>query len=144
MEAVKVIKSKVQYKQYSNRLIKLWENPADKNEDERELLELLIDDWERNNFKSRDVDPVELIKFLMENHGLDRKDMMKILGINKGTLSKILSYKKGLSKEIIRSLSEHFKVAQEAFNREYPLKLEENKGHKNEKMMNTRKELETA
>jgi HTH-type transcriptional regulator/antitoxin HigA len=144
MEDIRVIKSKKQYKEYTNRLIKLWEKPTDKNENERELLELLIDDWERNNLKSKDVDPIELIKFLMENHNLERKDMMKILGINKGTLSKILSYKKGLSKEIIRSLSEHFKVAQEAFNRAYPLKLEENKGHKNEKMMNTRKEQEAA
>jgi HTH-type transcriptional regulator/antitoxin HigA len=144
MEDVKVIKSKEQYREYTNRLIRLWKNPTDKNETERELLEVLIDDWERNNLKSKDIDPVELIKFLMENHSLERKDMMKILGINKGTLSKILSYKKGLSKEIIRSLSEHFKVAQEAFNREYPLKLEENKGHKTEKMMNTRKELEAA
>ena len=142
--AIKVIKDKAQYREYTSRLEKFWDNPTDENEDERELLELLIEDWEKKNLKNRDSDPIELIKFLMDNHGLERKDMMEILGVNKGTLSKILGYKKGLSKKVIRKLSEHFKVSQETFNRVYPLKLEENKGHKNEKMMNTRKVLAMA
>jgi len=67
---------------------------------------------------------------------------MAILDISKGTLSKILSYKKGLSKNIIRKLSEHFKISREVFNRPYPIVSEANKGHKDERMMNTPKELE--
>lgn len=144
MGEIKIIKSKEQHREYTNRLIALWENPSDENQDERELLELLIEDWEKDTLKNEDVNPVELIKFLMENHALKRKDMMEILDINKSTLSKILGYKKGLSKDIIRKLSERFKVSQEVFNQPYPLKAKENKGHKDEKMMNTPKVLVLA
>lgn len=124
MTHIKIIKSKEQHREYTDRLQKLWENPADANEDERELLELLIETWERENLRNDESDPVELIKFLMDNHQLDRNRMMEILGINKATLSKILNYRKGLSKEVIRKLSAHFKISQEAFNKPYPLLVE--------------------
>jgi HTH-type transcriptional regulator/antitoxin HigA len=144
MSDLKVIKSKEQYREYTAMLKKMWKNPTDKNEDDRELLEVLIDTWERENLKNEESDPIQLIKFLMGNHNLERNQMMEILGINKGTLSKILSYKKGLSKNIIRKLSEYFKISQEAFNKPYPIKSEANKGHKDERMMNTPKELAVA
>jgi len=144
MSKIKVIKSNEQYKEYTLKLIELWENPTDKNENDRELLEVLIDTWERENLKNEESDPVELIKFLMENHNLKREHMMQILNITKGTLSKILSYKKGLSKNIIRKLSEHFKISQEAFNKPYLIISEANKGHKDEKMMNVPKKMQVA
>lgn len=50
------------------------------------------------------------------------KDLVPILKIRKGLVSDILNYKKGLSKEIIRILSAHLKISQEAFNRNYNLK----------------------
>lgn len=144
MSKFKVIKSKEQYKEYTAKLIKLWGNPTDNNEDDRELLEVLIETWERENLKNEESDPVELIKFLMDNHNMERSDLMKILEISKGTLSKILSYRKGLSKNVIRKLAEHFKISQEAFNRPYPIVSEANKGHKDEKMMNIPKQMQVA
>jgi HTH-type transcriptional regulator / antitoxin HigA len=68
--------------------------------------------------------PVELLKSLMEEHGLTRKDLSEILGLTKGTLSKILNYNSGFSKETIRKLAEYFKIRQESFNRPYSLKRE--------------------
>jgi len=41
--------------------------------------------------------------------------------VSKGLVSDILNYKKGLSKEIIRKLSDTFKLSQETFNRHYDL-----------------------
>jgi len=144
MRTYKVIKTKEQYLEYSLRLKKLWDQPTAANEDERELIEVLIETWERENLKQPDSDPVQLIKFLMENHQLSRNEMMEILEINKSTLSKILNYQKGLSKNVIRKLSDHFKISQEAFNKPYLIKSGANKGHKDEKMMNTPKVLATA
>jgi len=57
----------------------------------------------------------------MEERNFKAKDLVDILGVSKGLVSDILNYKKGLSKEIIRSLSDYFKVPQEAFNRPYEL-----------------------
>lgn len=143
MNNLKVIKNKEQYIEYTERLKKLWEKPTDKNEDERELLDVLIATWEKENLDNEDSDPIELIKFLMEHHGLGRNQMMGILDINKATLSKILNYRKGLSKDVIRKLSAYFKISQEAFNKPYPITSEANKGHKHERMMNTPKEMLT-
>jgi HTH-type transcriptional regulator/antitoxin HigA len=89
--------------------------------EEIELLELLIEKWDRDHNTFRDLNPVELLQGLMEDHELRSKDMAEILGLSKGTVSKILNYQKGLSKETIRKLSSHFKLSQEAFNRPYPL-----------------------
>ena len=144
MKAYTIIKSKEQYIEYTLQLKKLWEKPTDKNEDEREVLELFIEKWEKENLKNEELDPIELLKFLMDNHNLTRNDLMEFLDISKGTLSKILSYKKGLSKNVIRKLAEHFKMSQEAFNKSYIIKSEANKGHKDEKMMNTRKKMQAA
>jgi HTH-type transcriptional regulator/antitoxin HigA len=121
MSDFKVIKTKKQYHEYVTAHKNLWKNPTLENEDDRELLELLIEKWEENNIKREDTDPVELLKFLMDNNGIDANQLSKELGINKATTSKILNYKKGMSKYVIRKLSEMFKVSQEAFNREYKL-----------------------
>jgi len=72
MNKFKVIKNKEQHKEYTVKLMQLWEEPTDKNEDDRALLEVLIETWERENLKNEESDPIELVKFLMENHKLKR------------------------------------------------------------------------
>ncbi|MBT1699624.1 transcriptional regulator [Fulvivirgaceae bacterium PWU4] len=121
----KVIKSKGQYKEYIKILEELvaadFKSKAMK--DEIELLTLLIERWDGENNSFDDVDPITLLRSLMEEKDLKAKDLVEILGVSKGLVSDILNYKKGLSKEIIRSLSGYFKVSQEAFNKPYELKL---------------------
>jgi HTH-type transcriptional regulator / antitoxin HigA len=119
----KVIKSKSQYKEYSKMLEELVTADFKSKEmkDEIELLTLLIEKWDEENNSFDDVDPITLLHSLMEERGLKAKDLVEILDVSKGLVSDILNYKKGLSKDIIRSLSEYFKVSQEAFNRPYEL-----------------------
>jgi HTH-type transcriptional regulator/antitoxin HigA len=104
--------------------MKLVEEDEARYQDEIELLNLLIDKWdqEHGTISEREMDPIELLQNLMENHHLKAKDLAEILGLTKGTVSKILSYQKGLSKKSIRILADHFKVRQEAFNRPYSLR----------------------
>jgi HTH-type transcriptional regulator / antitoxin HigA len=117
----KVIKSKSQYKEYSKILEKLVSADFKSKEmkDEIELLTLLIEKWDEENNTFDDVDPITLLRSLMEEKNLKAKDLVEILGVSKGLVSDIMNYKKGLSKEVIRSLSGYFKVSQEAFNRPY-------------------------
>lgn len=119
----KVIKSKSQYKEYSRVLDELVSADFKRKEikDEIELLTLLIEKWDEENNSFDDVDPIALLHSLMEEKNLKAKDLVEILDVSKGLISDILNYKKGLSKDIIRSLSEYFKVSQEAFNRPYEL-----------------------
>jgi HTH-type transcriptional regulator/antitoxin HigA len=140
-----IIQSKRQYQEYCDRVLELASKKSTKQiELELELIELLIDKWDKDHYKRKTQDPIELLKYLMENHGLSRNDLKKLLGLERSAISQILSYKKGLSKRVIRILSDHFKVSQEAFNRPYPIKSDANKGHKDEKRMNTTKVLQHA
>ena len=139
----KVIRSEKQYHSYCDELETLLESGS-KNKstkEEIELLSLLIEKWDTEHNTFDEPDPIALLKSLMNENELKSKDLVEILGVSKGLVSDILNYKKGLSKEIIRTLAEHFKVAQEAFNRPYKLISPLNAHLKNASVMNTPKEL---
>jgi HTH-type transcriptional regulator/antitoxin HigA len=120
----KLIKSENQYKSYCDQLDILLrlKGKTSMIDDEIDLLTVLIEKWENEHFTIRFSDPVELLKTLLEENGLKAVDLAMILKVSKGLVSDILNYNKGFSKEMIRKLSQHFKVSQEAFNRNYPLK----------------------
>ena len=146
MEALKykVIKSGEQYDEYCQLLEQLafQENTTPEVEEEIELLTVLIEKYDQENNTFEEVDPITMLKSLMEDHNLKAKDLVNILGVSKGLVSDILNYKKGLSKEVIRKLSEHFIMNQEAFNRPYNLKVDSKL--RNAGVMNTRKKLEVT
>ena len=116
-----VIKTDEQYFEYCNIHEELVFSDYEANQDEIELLTLLIEKWDEEHSTFEDLDPVELLKYLMEEHRLKAVDLARLLGLTKGSVSKILNYQKGFSKETIRKLSRHFKLRQDAFNRPYPL-----------------------
>ena len=136
-----VIKSKKQYDKYCNILEEIISAENDIFSDEIELLTILIEKWDDEHNSFEDVNPIELLKSLMDSNNLKAKDLVEILDLSKGTISKILNYQKGLSKETIRKLSYHFNISQEAFNRPYKLVNEVNKHFRNASLMNTRKKL---
>ncbi len=126
----KVIKSRDQYDNYCKILDTLIFDESSlehQKEDEIELLTLLIEQYDKENNNFDEVDPVRLLKSLMEDHHLKAKDLVKILGVSKGLISDILNYKKGFSKEVIRKLAAHFKLDQAAFNRPYKLRPTDHK-----------------
>lgn len=143
METLKytVIKNIEQYKNYCDILEQLVLNENKTSKDEIELLTLLIEKWDNEHSTFGDLDPIELLKALMVEHGLKAKDLVSILDLSKGTISKILNYHKGLSKDTIRKLSDFFKLSHEAFNRPYRLSYEVNNHYKNSSLMNTRKKM---
>ena len=137
-----IIKTEEQYKRYCEDLEKLVFQKENSDEDTIELLTLLIEKWDEEHYQIPEIDPVQLLKLLMKEHGLKAKDLQDILKLSKGTISKILNYKKGMSKETIRRLADYFAMRQEAFNRPYKLKNKINKNFRNAALMNTRKKME--
>jgi len=138
----KVIKSEIQYKEYCKILDELVNNGDIFATDEIELLTILIEKWDDEHNTFLELDPIELLHSLMEEHNLKSKDLVKILGVSKGLVSDILNYKKGLSKEIIRRMAQYFNLSQEAFNRPYKLKVCVNVHLRNANVMNTSKILD--
>jgi HTH-type transcriptional regulator / antitoxin HigA len=136
-----LIKSPAQYDKYCERLMELdTQQKRSKDEkDEFELLELLANHWEEKFYQKYKMEPIKLLKYLMDNQNLSNNDLADVLGIGKSAVSQILSYKKGLSKGVIRKLSERFKLSQEAFNRNYELRLQSHKSNRNKKKLDGRK-----
>jgi HTH-type transcriptional regulator/antitoxin HigA len=142
----RVITSKSQYKEYSNALEDLvFSGGKDRDtKDEIALLTLLIERWDADHNTFEDLDPVKLIRSLIDEHNMKAKDLVGILEISKGYVSDILNYKKGLSKDVIRKLADHFNLSREAFNRPYKLVVPENSHFRNASVMNTKKNFTTA
>jgi HTH-type transcriptional regulator/antitoxin HigA len=108
--AYTVIKDLEQYNRYCKRLFELIEKEDVADSDEIELLELLVDNYDDVQYPLEPGEPVEVLKFLMEQHDMRAKDLVNILNIGKETVSKMLNKKVGISKESITLLSEYFKV----------------------------------
>lgn len=137
----KIIKSDAQYNKYCDIMESLIDNEKKTKaiQDEIELLNLLIENYDEKHNTFQDADPIELLKSLMKDHKMKAVDLARLLFVSEGLVSDMLHYKKGLSKETIRILSEKFKLNQEAFNRPYKLN-----GLQGQRKKNTRKNLAKA
>lgn len=79
--------------------------PGSLEEEELELFSVLIVQYEQEHYPIDLPDPVEAIKFRMEQEGLSRKDMRKYLG-SQSKVSEILNRKRTLSLSMMRALHE--------------------------------------
>src|SRR5688572_11826225 len=105
-----VIKTKTQYNQYCKKLEQLLDTaPKAKSvRDEIDLVTVLIEKWDQDHNTFEDMDPIQLLHSLMDDHNMKAKDLVDLLQVSKGYVSDILHYKKGLSKDVIRILSLRF------------------------------------
>ena len=77
--------------------------------DELEILGMLIEQYENEYFPIGLPDPIEAIKFRMEQMGYTQNDLAKIVGF-KSRASEILNRKRKLSLEMIRQLHDNLKI----------------------------------
>jgi HTH-type transcriptional regulator / antitoxin HigA len=80
--------------------------------DELEILGMLIEKYEDEHFPIDFPDPIEAIKFRMEQMGYTQSDLAKIIGL-KSRASEILNKKRKLTLEMIRSLHDIMKIPTE-------------------------------
>ena len=101
---IKPIKTENDYNQALKRLEVIFDAKKGTQEgDELELLGILIEQYENEIFPIDLPDPIEAIKFRMEQMGYTQNDLAKIVGF-KSRASEILSRKRKLSLEMIRQL----------------------------------------
>ena len=111
---VKVIKTEEDYNQALNRFEKIFHAPANtKDGDEAELLSLLIEKYEEEHYPIEAPDPIEAIKFRMEQMDRSKKDLAEIIGY-KSRVSEIFSRKRKLTLNMIRSLHEKLNIPYES------------------------------
>ena len=81
--------------------------------DELDVLATLVDAYERDHFSIDSPEPVDAIKFRMEQMGLERKDLEPLLG-SRARVSEVLNKRRGLSLAMIRSLHEKLDIPLDA------------------------------
>lgn len=83
--------------------------PNSKESDELEILSILIKEFESKNFKLPKPNPIEAIRFRLEQQNMSEKDLSEILGY-RSRKSEILSGKRKLNLTMIRKLHEELKI----------------------------------
>jgi len=107
---IKPIKSEKDYNQALERLETIFDAKLGSAEgDELEVLGILIDRYENEHFSIGLPDPIEAIKFRMEQMGYNQNDLATIVGL-KSRASEILNRKRKLSLEMIRQLHEKLNI----------------------------------
>jgi HTH-type transcriptional regulator/antitoxin HigA len=107
---LKPIKTEQDYQNALARLEIIFDAEKDSPQgDELEVLGILIDQFENENFPVGLPDPVEAIKFRMEQLGYTQSDLARVIGL-KSRASEILSKKRKLSLEMIRQLHDKLNI----------------------------------
>ena len=116
---LKPIKTEDDYNLALKRLDKIFDaEPGTKNGDELEILALLIEDYENKHYPIGPPDPIEAIKFRMEQMNINQNQLGEIVGF-KSRASEILNKKRKLTLKMIRKLSEKLNIPTEILVREY-------------------------
>jgi HTH-type transcriptional regulator/antitoxin HigA len=106
---IKLIKTKKDYEKSLKRVESLWgARLGSRDGDELDILITLIERYESEHYNIEAPDPIEAIKFRMEQLGMEQKDLAKIVGANRA--SEILSGKRPLSINIIRILRDELNI----------------------------------
>ena len=101
---LKIIETEEEYNNAIARIDELFDAAkGSKEAKELDLLVLLVNQYERENFPIDEPDPIEYIKIRMEEMGLKASDLVPYMG-NKGNVSRVLNRKRGLSIDMIRNL----------------------------------------
>ena len=113
----KVIRTERENETYSDILYDLDRgskrlSPAEK--EFAELLTLLTEDFEAKHYQLPRSKPLDVLRFLMEQHNLLQKDLADIFG-TPSIVSEVMNGKRELNKEHIRRLAARFHVSPELF-----------------------------
>ena len=113
MGDLKPIRSEADYEEALSEVGRLWGakggTPAG---DRLDILATLIDVYETEHYPIDPPDPIEAIKFRMEQQGLTRKDLEPIIG-TRTRVAEILNRKRSLSIAMIRRLHDQLGISAE-------------------------------
>jgi len=120
MTHIKLIKSEQEHGQALARLMHLMDvdpEPGSAEADELDVLAVLIERYEEAQFPMDPPDPIEAIKFRMDQQGLKNKDLIPYIG-SAPKVSEVLNGKRQLSLNMIRRLSDGLGIPAEVLIRE--------------------------
>ncbi|MBI1306386.1 MAG: helix-turn-helix domain-containing protein [Bacteroidetes bacterium] len=116
---IKPIRNEEDYQNALERLEVIFDAKKGTDEgDELEILSILIDKYEDENFPIGMPDPIEAIKFRMEQMGISQSELAEVVGF-KSRVSEILNKKRKLTLAMIRKLHESLHIPTEVLIQDY-------------------------
>jgi HTH-type transcriptional regulator / antitoxin HigA len=116
---LKPIKTKKDYEVALKRLDTIFDSkPGTAAGDELEILSILIERYEDEKAPIDYPDPIEAIKFRMEQLGYNQNDLAKLVGL-KSRASELLNRKRKLTLEMIRKLHTSLSIPTEVLIQDY-------------------------
>ena len=110
---IKPIKTEKDYNMSIKRIEELWGAKRDAPEgDELDLICTLVESYEMKHYPIAPPDPIDAIKFRMEQMGMTKADMVKYLG-SQSRVSEILNGKRRLTLKMVKSLYKGLKIPAE-------------------------------
>lgn len=101
---IKPIRNDEDYETALEEIEALWDAvPGSADEDRLDVLVLLVEAYEQENYPIPAPDPIEMILHVLDARGLTRRDLEPLLG-GRGRVSEILNRRRPLSLEMIRRL----------------------------------------
>lgn len=118
---VAVIRDVADYENALKRIREIFNaEPGSDEFYELKMLSMEVESYEEENMSFPDVDPIDIIEFVLEQHGLKQNVLVGILG-DKTTVSKVMNRKRPLTLDMIRNFCTSFRVPVEALIQEYKL-----------------------
>ena len=118
---IKPVKTKKDYEAALQRCYDLMQKnikAKSPEADELEILSILVENYEQKHYPVPPPNPVDAIKYRLQQTGMDEKELNKILG-GRSRKSEILSGKRKLSLNMIRKLHDKLKIPVETLIAEY-------------------------
>jgi len=116
---INVIKTEEDYNKALKKLEEVFDAPVNSPQgDEAELLTLLIEKYEEEHYPIESPDPIEAIRFRMEQMNMNKKDLAEVIGY-KSRVSEILNRKRKLSLNMIRKLHKKMRIPYDSLLSEY-------------------------
>ncbi len=113
MKSLKPIRTDADYEAALAEIERLWGTRVGTPEGDRlDILATLVDAYENEHYPMDPPDPIEAIKFRMEQQGLTRKDLEGILG-SRTRVAEVLNRRRNLSINMIRRLHEKLGISAE-------------------------------
>jgi HTH-type transcriptional regulator/antitoxin HigA len=116
---IKPIRNEADYLNALERLEVIFDAKRETEEgDELEILAMVIDNYENENFPIEMPDPISAIKFRMEQLGLKQKDLVEMVGF-KSRVSEIMNKKRKLTLDMIRKLNANLHIPTDVLIQDY-------------------------
>jgi HTH-type transcriptional regulator/antitoxin HigA len=111
---IRPLKTEADYNDALAEIEQLWETEVNTPAgDKLDVLLTLVEAYENVHYPIDPPDPIEAIKFRMEQMGLSRKDLEPYIG-KRGRVAEVLNRQRGLSLSMIRRLHAHLHIPLES------------------------------